>query len=243
MSDKSNEKPSFSFTTAVRGTYVHACTAEAFKKNGQAKGDPKYSATFIIDLTDPKQKFDFERLQQEVIGQLKLAYPGKKLVAGRALTQEELDAGAVSVNVPWFKGDREAERLAQKGKAQDGEIYKGKMLVKTSSKYRPALDAIENKKVISFTDDAAIAAAEKKFFYSGAWFVPTFGLNIYPAKGNDNGGVSLYFNGLLFVKNDQRLGGRTHNPAEAYKGYLGSISQEDPTGGNAGNDLDDDIPF
>lgn len=231
MSDKSNEKPSFSFTTAVRGTYVHACTAEAFKKNGQAKGDPKYSATFIIDLTDPKQKFDFERLQQEVIGQLKLAYPGKKLVTGRALTQEELDAGAVSVNVPWFKGDREAERLAQKGKAQDGEIYKGKMLVKTSSKYRPALDAIENKKVISFTDDAAIAAAEKKFFYSGAWFVPTFGLNIYPAKGNDNGGVSLYFNGLLFVKNDQRLGGRTHNPAEAYKGYLGSISQEDPTGG------------
>ncbi len=165
-------------------------------------------------------------------------------MVGRALTQEELDAGAVTVNVPWFKGEREMKRLADKGKAKDGEIYAGKVLVKGSSKYRPALDAIENKKVISFTDDAAVAMAEKKYFYSGAWFVPTFGLNLYPAKGNDNGGVSLYFNGLLFVKGDSKLGGRTHNPAEAYKGYLGNMSDEDPTGGaQVGELAEDDLAF
>lgn len=246
------EKPQFTFTDKYRGTYTFVTEAKAFKKKGQIKGDPKYSSMFLIEpkyiekdgkkIIDPSS--DLGRLQAEVVRMLKAKYPGKKLVVGRRMTQEELDSGeAVEVNVPWFKGEKEGERLKAKGKEADAAIYAGKFCVKGSSKYRPLLDVIEGGKVVSLTTDEAVKASAGKYFYSGAWFLPTFGLHAYDGDEGKSGGVSMYLNALLFCAHGERLGGRSHNPAEAYKGYLGKISDEDPTGGAASEELDDEIPF
>src|ERR1700719_4854481 len=109
------QKPSFVFTDAYRGTYVNIIEARAFKKKGQEKGDPKYGASIIVEPkfvdNNGKQSIDpasdFGRLQVEVVRMLKAKHPGKKLIIGRRMTQEELDSGeAVEVNVPWQKGEK-----------------------------------------------------------------------------------------------------------------------------------------
>lgn len=259
MSEEKQEKPSITFSQGYRGTYINVLEARAFARKGQAKGDPKYSATVIVtpayvdrngkQVIDPAS--DLGKLMQMVTDTLKAVYPGKKLVVGRRMTQEELDVGAVEVNVPWFKGEKEIARMKEKQGAKFDEVaakklYAGTVCVKASSKYQPALDVIDKAApggVVTLTTPEAIKAIGTKHFYSGAFFLPTFALNPYKGDEKNNGGVSLYLNALLFVKHGERIGGRVHNAAEAYKGYLGKISQEDPTEGMASEDMDDEIPF
>jgi hypothetical protein len=85
--------------------------------------------------------------------------------------------------------------------------------------------------------------AAAKFFYSGAHLVPSFGLHWYKGDEGKPDGVSLYLNAVLFAKHGTRLGGRSANAAETFKGYIGSISSEDPTGGAAANELEDEEAF
>jgi hypothetical protein len=248
------QKPQFAFTDAYRGTYINIIEAKAFKKKGQDKGDPKFGGSFIIEPKyvekDGKQVIDpasdFGRLQIEVVRMLKAKHPGKKLVIGRRMTQEELDSGnAVEVKVPWAKGETlYAKQEDASKKAEMAKTYAGKFVLKGSSKYRPAIDALEpgTGKLLAFTnsDESVIKTQAAKFFYSGAWFLPTFSLNYYDGDEGKPGGVSLYLNALLFCKHGERLGGRQHNPAEAYKGYIGKISQEDPTAGAEVEELPED---
>lgn len=261
MTEAATQKPQLAFTDGYRGTYVNIIEARAFKKKGQDKGDPKYGASFIVEpkmidkdgksVIDPAS--DLGKLQTEVARMLKAKHPGKKLVIGRRMTQEELDSGtAVEVNVPWQKGEKLVAAMKSKdgGPASDEKkadalkVYAGKVIIKGSSKYRPAIDAVEpgTGKILSFTnsDEGVIKAQASKFFYSGAFFLPTFSLNYYDGDEGKPSGVSLYLNALLFTKHGERIGGRNHNPAEAYKGYLGKISQEDPTGGAAAEELSED---
>lgn len=258
MSEK-QEKIKVSFTEGYRGTYLNVLEPKAFARKGQVKGDPKYSGTFIVQPKyvekDGKKVIDttsdLGRLMVQVMDVLKANYPGKKLVIGRRMTQEELDAGAVEVNVPWQKGEKLIESqkkgAAEKGKAFDEEaakkLYDGTICIKASSKYPVALDVIDNKTLISLSTPEAIKATGPKYFYSGAYFLPTFSLNFYKGDEKNNGGVSLYLDAVLFTKHGDRIGGRTHNAAEAYKGYLGKISQEDPTEGMPAENMDDEIPF
>lgn len=232
----------FNFQTAHRASHANIETPKPFMKNGKAQGDPKYSALFIID----PENADLARLKAEVTAMLK-AKAGGKTIRARRLTQEEVDAGTfVEVSVPWKAGDKEAERLKAKNNGDDskGAIYRGQVLLKASSKYQPALSAIEGGKIVDFVTDEAKAMAGKKYFYSGAHLVPGFGLHWYKGDEGKPDGVSLYLNAVLFAKKGERLGGRSQNAAETFKGYIGTISQEDPTGGaSSGEDLDDEIPF
>lgn len=220
----------FNFQTSHRVAYADIIAPRAFTKNGQAKGEPKYSGTFII----PADNADLARLKQEATKMLQAKAPGKKLVT-RRLTQEELDAGnVIEVQVPWKSGDKEADRLKAQGK--DGEVFRGHVLLKASSKYQPALAAIENKQILDLVTDEAKAQA-KKYFYSGAYLVPSFGLHWYKGDEGKPDGVSLYLNAVLFAKHGPRLAGRAQNAAETFKGYIGQMTDENPT---AGNTLDED---
>lgn len=255
VTTEAKEKPQLVFTDAYRGTYINAIEAKAFQKKGQAKGDPKYSGSFIVEpkmidkegkqVIDPAS--DFGKLQIEVVRMLKAKHPEKKLIIGRRMTQEELDSGkAVEVNVPWQKGEKLVASMKgdDSKKAEASKVYNGKYVIKGSSKYRPALDAVEpgTGKLISYAnaDESVIKGKASKYFYSGAYFLPTFSLNYYDGDEGKPSGVSLYLNALLFCKHGERLGGRSHNPAEAYKGYLGKVSQEDPTDGAAAEELPED---
>lgn len=238
MTADTKKQDDFNFQTAHRASHANIVEPKAFEKGGVKKGDPKYSALFIIEPENP----DLARLKAEATAMLKAKANGKTIRA-RRLTQEEVDAGTfVEVNVPWKSGDKEADRLKAKNNGDDskGSIYRGQVLLKASSKYQPALSAIEGGKIVDFVTDEAKAVAGKKYFYSGAYLVPGFGLHWYKGDEGKPDGVSLYFNAALFAKHGPRLGGRTHNAAEAFKGYIGNISQEDPTGGAASEDLGDD---
>jgi len=261
---EATQKPQLAFNEGYRGTYVNIIEARAFKKKGQDKGDPKYGASFIIEPAfidkDGKQVIDpasdLGKLQAEVARMLKAKHPGKKLIIGRRMTQEELDSGAaVEVNVPWQKGEKLVAAMKGKDggpasedkKAEALKLYAGKIVLKGSSKYRPAIDAIEpgTGKLLAFTglEEGVIKAQASKFFYSGAFFLPTFSLNYYDGDEGKPSGVSLYLNALLFTKGGERIGGRTHNPAEAYKGYIGKISQEDPGSNAAVEELSEEEVF
>ena len=238
MTTEKQKQEDFNFNTAHVVSYANIMEPKAFTKKGQKKGDPKYSALFIID----PENADLKRLQAAVLAELKAKHPGMTL-RSRRLTEEEVEAGNFAeVSVPWRSGDKEAERLKKKNNGDDskGAMYRGKVLVKASSKYQPALSAIEGGKIVDFETDEAKAKAAK-FFYSGALLVPSFRFNPFDGDEDKPGGMSLYLNAVLFAKHGTRIGGRSVNAAEAFKGYIGTISQEDPTGGAAAEDDLEDI--
>ena len=230
------KQPDFNFTTSHRVSYADILEPRSFQKKGQAKGDPRYSGTFLIEPNDP----DFLKLKNEVTALLQANNKtGKKLKIGRLTEEQEKANTHVEIQVPWKSGDKEADRMKAAGK--DGEVFRGLILLKASSKYQPALAALDNGKLLEFATPESIAAA-KKYFYSGAYLVPSVGLHYYKGDAGKPDGVSRYLNAVMFAKHGPRLGGRSVNAAETFKGYIGSIKDEDPTGG-ANEELNDEEGF
>lgn len=241
----------FNFTRPAIATYADIMVPSTFVKGKPkivgAGPNAKYTCTFAVDVTPILQTMDgkevdlsdFARLKREALALLQANNKtGKKLKIG-LLTEEQEAAGThVSVLVPWKDGTRFAD--AEKVKGKDAEYARGKMLVKASSKYQPQLSAIVEKKLAEFTTEESIAQAGK-YFYSGAQLVPSVGLHWYKGDEGKPDGVSLYFNGVLFAKHGPRLGGRQANAAEAFKGYIGTITDEDPT--DNGNQIEDGEEF
>jgi hypothetical protein len=233
MADK---QPDFNFTTSHRVSYADILEPRSFQKKGMAKGDPRYSGTFLINANDP----DLAKLKAEVTALLQTNNKtGKKLKIGRLTEEQERTNTHIEVQVPWKSGDKEADRMAAAGK--DGEVFRGQTLLKASSKYQPALAALDAGKLLEFSTPESIAVS-KKYFYSGAYMVPSVGLHYYKGDAGKPDGVSLYLNAVMFAKHGPRLGGRSVNAAETFKGYIGSIKDEDPTGG-AEEELDDAAGF
>lgn len=238
MSDEQKKTVTdFNFTVPARCSYADIIQPRAFIKNGKPKGDPKYSVTMILPLDHP----DLKRLQAAVGAMARENKPDKKFVI-RPLTQEELAAGdVVQLAVPWKSGDVEAERMKAAGK--NGEMFRGMTLVKGSSDeaHAPILEVIEKGALVPY-HDPSVRAAAAKFFYSGCHILPGFGLHWYKGDTGKPDGVALYFNVAVACPHlkGERLGGRAANTAEAFKGYLGTLTAEDPTGGEQ---LDDEIAF
>jgi hypothetical protein len=223
------ETPTYTFLAPARLGFCHLITAHAFQpKPGQTAGDPRYDAQFILEPDNA----DLVAIKNLVGNTLKTINPGKKLVA-RRLTQEEMnDGGTVEINVPWSDGTRAADVAKEKGK--DMEWARGKILLKASSKFSPTLSAVQNGKIVAFTDPATRAALASSF-YSGAWVGPMLSINGYKSKGDANsssykpGGAGLWLNAVHFVKHDTKLiGGGGINAAEVFKGYAGQASTVDP---------------
>jgi len=237
---ETKKQEDFNFTKSYVASYADIMIPSTF-----VKGKPKimgpgpnarYVSTFAVDPTPVMKRIgdqdvdmsDFARLKREVIALLKTNKPGKQIKFGR-LTEEQEAAGThVEVIVPWKDGTKFAD--AQKAAGKNAEYARGKMLVKVSSKFQPALGAIINKQVVEFTTPESIAAAGK-YFYSGAYLVPSVGLHFYKGDEGKPDGVSLYYNGVVFHKDGPRLGGTQKGAAERFSSYIGSITDEDPTDG------------
>jgi hypothetical protein len=221
------EVPTYTFKSAVRAAFMNIIAARSFQKAGQAKGEPRYDATFILE---PDSE-DLKAVKDLAITLAKANNPGKKLVA-RRLTQNELDDGGyVEINVPWKDGTKLADKAREAGK--DQEFFRGKIVLKAGSKYAPALSAIQGAKVVEFNDPDTRSTHAKEF-YSGGFYAPMIGFNTYKASGDPSesgykpGGVGLWLNAICFVKNGPRLGGAGVNAAEVFKGYIGSVTEENP---------------
>lgn len=234
MTTQTREYVNFTTTEEVATAFLAIVNPKQFTKDGKPTGDPRYSGTFNF----PKDSADLKALKALVADSLKKANPGKQLVSKR-LTQEQVDAGAVEVKLPWEDGDAFADKGEKQATPRDNKWARGHVLVKTGSddKHPPALSKLEKdpktgvQKVVELNEPAARQGAAG-LFKDGCFCAVQFGLNIYPAKGDKPGGCSLWPRTVMFVKSGPvTTGGGGVNQAEVFRAYVGQVKSEDPTAG------------
>ena len=115
---------------------------------------------------------------------------------------------------------------------------KGKVVIACRSKYEPRLAYIERGKIIDLETDTQKVANKTKF-YPGVEVLAQINLLPYEAVGKDGKpGVTVYLNMVLSTCKGSRIsGGQT--ASEAFKGYVGSVSAEDPTAPGTDAGIDD----
>jgi hypothetical protein len=189
--------------------------ASKVKRNGKEVGEARYNAQLII--TDPEEI---------------AAIKAKAAAVARAKWPT---VDFKTINFPFISGDKEALKGEAKGK--DWSYYKGAMVINGKSKYQPRLSVFQGPG--KFQDVTGQVSAVSKF-YAGAWVLAQLNFSAYDPVNDGKAGVTAYLDQVSWVKDGTRLlGGQS--ASEAFKGYQGSVSPEDPTAG--ASQLDDEIPF
>lgn len=210
----------YNLTAPVVMTFPNLLEAKAFVKNGKTRGEPKFGASFVFDATS----IDLKAL--------------KELAAKLARAHFGAEKPFSELAFPFASGDKLADARKGKGK-DDGEYQRGKVVLTSRSKYEPRLSYIEDGKIIDLETATAKQMAKGKF-YMGVEVLAQFNLVAYDAVGeNAKGGVTAYLNMVLSTGKGKRLSGGS-TASDVFKGYAGSVSAEDPTGGD---NLDDVIGF
>jgi hypothetical protein len=206
---------------------------KAFVENGKPKGDPKYSANFNFEA----ESEDLKALKTLAAKLARAKWPDQPFFL---TTQEGIKIPQIIF--PFASGDKFADARKAKGK-DDGEYMRGKVVVSSRSKYEPRLSYIDaNGHIVDLEGEMAKQAAKGKF-YPGVEVLAQFNLVPYDAVGNNGkAGVKAYLNMVLSTGKGARIsGGQT--AAEAFKGYIGSVSAENPMGPGATADMSDEIPY
>jgi hypothetical protein len=184
--------------------FPHLFEAKPIVVNGQPQGDPLYSVTLLFEPEDVKElKKVAARLAQQ-------KWPGRELK---------------TLQFPFKSGDREADRMNERGK--NGEIYRGYVVCKASSKYAPGVVGPDKQTII---DPSQV--------YSGCMVRAQ--LNVKPYSAGANEGVKLYLNHIMKTRDGERLIGSS--PQDAFSGVQGVSTNTDPTEGATDPD-DDMLPF
>jgi len=100
-----------------------------------------------------------------------------------------------------------------------------------------AVATAENGRIVEYETDVAKAAARSKFYF-GVDALALFSFSSHEV-GSNKPGVNAYLNMVLTTGKGERIAGGK-SAAEVFKGYQGSYSAEDPTGGL---DVEDNLPF
>ncbi len=213
----------YTLTKPALLSHPNLFTAKAIGPKGKESGTPKFSANIVLDADHP----DFKPLQELAATIAKARWPGRPF-------KDESDPTR-NLKFPFVSGTKLADKRKAVGK-EDGEFQRGKIVIPARSKYEPKLSALEGGKVVEYEGDARKLHASKFFF--GAECLVQLNLVAYEGIGSNPDGVTAYLNMIFVTGKGKKLGGGT-TAAEAFKGYVGTVSNEDPTGG----DLDDNIDF
>jgi hypothetical protein len=215
MADTQKVDGIFNLTAPVVMSFPHLFEAKAFKKNGKETGEAKFSAQFIFPA-------DSEDLK------------GMKQLAAKLARAKWPDRQFSELHFPFASGDKVAEKRVAKGK-HDNDHIRGKVIITAKSKYEPKLAYIDNGRIVDIETEIQ-KAAQKNRFYSGVEVLAQ--INLLPYEGGQGDGVTAYLNMVISTGKGARLsGGQT--ASEAFRGYVGSISAEDPTAPGADENLDD----
>lgn len=225
---ESNTDGIYNLTQPVVMSFPQLLEAKAFTEKGKAKGEPKYSCNLNFNVDSE----DLKAIKAKALSLFRANYPDKPLHA-------TLENGTKIplVIFPFASGDKHADARKEKGKA-DGEWQRGKVVLTARSKYEPRLSYIDKGKIIDLETEVAKQAAKGKFF-PGVEVLAQINLVPYDAVGeNGKPGVACYLNMIVSTGKGARIsGGQT--ASEAFKGYAGTVSGEDPTAPGAGENLDD----
>lgn len=217
----------YNLTASVVMTFPNLLAPRKFGKKGKESGDPKYSASFSLT----PDSIDLKAMKALAAQVAKAKWPGRPFVDPSDKTKNLL--------FPFTSGDKLAD--AAKAEKKDKEFYRGKIIMASRSKYQPRLYLLENPDV-ALEGDALKAAGSK--FYSGVLVLAQFNFVAYPGVGHNPDGVTAYLNMVMSTNRGAKLGSTGPSAAEAFKGYIGTVSAEDPTGGEfaAPADDGDEIP-
>lgn len=218
MAETQDNKGVYSLTQPTTLTFPNLLEARAVQVKGKDSGEPKFSSNFELAVDHP----DLTGLKAKAAAIARAKWPGRDL--------KELA-------FPFTDGSKLADKAKAKGK--DREFSRGKVVLTARSKFQPRLSILEGGKIVDLETDEQIKLHGRKF-YSGVQALAMFNFVAYDGVGNNPDGVTAYLNMVLSLNKGQKLAGG-QSAAEVFKGYVGTVSDEDPTGGAAG--LDDEIPF
>lgn len=184
--------------------------AKPFIKNGKPKGEAKFGCNVILSPTHA----DIEGMKQTAAKVARARWPDK------AFTE---------LKFPFTPGDKSADKRKANGK-NDAEHLRGQIVINTKSKYQPRLSVIDNGKIIDLDTDL-LKAAHKSKFYNGVEALIQLNFVAYE-KGDEDAkdGVTAYLNIVVSTGKGKRLSGGA-TASDVFKGYVGSVSAEDPTAG------------
>lgn len=196
-----------------------------FMRDGKPQGEPKYGGSLALD----PEGDDAKAIKALAVQVAKSQWPNRDIGA---------DFRAGKFALPFQNGskladDRKAKKEAA-GKPADGEWQRGKLIIPARSKFAPRLAGIVNGHVVDF--DGPAIAANIKMFYFGAEVLAQINLVPYKGVGANPDGVTAYLNMVLATGKGERISS-AKSAAEVFSGYVGHVSQEDPTAGS------DEIPF
>jgi hypothetical protein len=230
---------SFQMTKPAPLVWAHVITPRPARKiNGETIA-PSFEATFLLPADHPDLAAIKAMLSKAATGFDKFA---DKIAGNKAAGRAALDG----IKFPLESGTKIADQAKAKGK--DREFLRGTAMLKGKSNVTkrdgtplspPRLVVLQGGKYVRYSDDHERELA-KKFFYSGVLAIGTFNFAPYPGMG---GGISAYLNEILSLNAGEKINTGVDDEAKygdpnAFSGYVGKVSAEDPTGG-----LDDEIPF
>lgn len=194
----------YTFTAPVRMIYPHLFEPHTYKdKSGKAKGDPKYSASFIVPEGHP----DLQPLQALAVRIFEAEWPGKAPEAQF---------------FPLFKsGTKMADEAVARG--QKKEELRGSIIFYGSSAKQPNLSVITDGRLLNLFDEAALAMHKGKF-YPGVECYPSVLLTAFTVGLT---GVNAYLNNLLSINSGERIQGE-RDAAKVYAHVAGGLSTVDP---------------
>jgi len=208
----------FNFSKPVILTFQNLFVPRTFKdKKGNAKGDPKFDATFMFAPDHP----DFDRFKALAGTVAKARWPGVSLA---------------TLHKPWDTGDAKADKRKAKTGKDDSDFQRGLIVVIARSTFQPRLSYIENGAMVDLEAEAAVTANKRRFF-AGAEVLAQLNLQPYESDLGANG-VTAYLNIVVATgggKPIPGIGGGARG-SDVFKGYAGTVSDRDPTAGdpNAG---------
>lgn len=195
----------------------------AFGAKGKETGEKKYSGNFVFASDNP----DLAACKALAVQVAKAEWPGRDL--------KELAW-------PFSNGTKLADARKAKGK-DDGEFQRGKVVIAARSKFPPALSGLEGnpKKLVEY-DTEELRAASKSKFYFGVECLAEFHFKAYKGVGKNPDGVTCYLQQVLQTGKGERLA-KGGDARSAFKGYLGNVSEVDPTAGGEATEVGDEMPF
>lgn len=204
----------YTFTQKVRMPFQNLAEAKAVGKKGKAKGDPKFSGTFVFE----PESADYQAVRALAAKVAHARWPGRNL--------NELKFCFTTGEKKIEREKKAAEKEGRNARTQD--FFVGKIVLDARSKYQPACAAVVDGKIVQL-EGKEIAAR----FYNGCYVVPKINLTAYEGQEDDGrgnpDGVNAYLDAVLFVQDGPKIGGT--NAAEIFKSYAGQVTDADPTGG------------
>lgn len=213
MADKIPTENYYTMSRPTLVSFPNLIKARKVKINGKETGKEKFSINFEFPADHP----DLPHIKALLIRVAKEAW------------------GSIEgVHFPISSGEAAADKAKKDGKER--EWSRGRAVLVSRSDFAPKLGAILNKQLVAFVGDDRSRA--EPYFYTG---VEAGGTISVQAQTTEQGKfVVAYLNEVVSLnKGDRLTGGGSVEQNDTFKGYVGLVSAEDPTGG-AG--LDDEIP-